>query len=215
MTRITNLGRKRTHVEATFNYNESDSDDPHVGSSLGTVAEVSTVVVTNVEGAETAEDGGTGEQPPKKKRKRGPRKKAGTKTTTSTAEEGEGKEGTDKKADRVSNKKSKKSTAKSRTLQGSSPLEISACTGFTQTPSRTQRGFGKTTSQTNSRAERQRHLFCLPREGPCCTGLSQNRRRIHQTTRKPKRFQRDRGGGDLLSLRFTETPTLSLPGENL
>ena len=117
MTRVTNFGRKRTHVEATFNYNE----DPDVDLSLEGSADIA---VTNAEKVETAEEGcGASGQPPKKKRKRGPRKKAGAKATTSTVEGGKNGEGTEKKSNETSNKMGRKSKMKSRTLQGVPPLQ--------------------------------------------------------------------------------------------
>ena len=132
MTRITNFGRKRTHVEATFNYLEADLDSG-AGPSVGDAADQS-IVVANIKGVETAGDErGADEQPPKKKRKRGPRKKAGVKAANGTSGEDEGggkgdaseeEAGTNSKE--TSEKKGKRSKAKSRTLQGSSTL--STCT---------------------------------------------------------------------------------------
>ena len=130
MTRITNFGRKRTHVEATFDYNEADLKDPNAESSLGGSVDESPVAITNAEGIETTEDGhGADGQPPKRKRKRGPRKKAGTKVTTGTADGGEGGEkgegdgeGVGKKSNETSKQKGKRGKGKSRTLQGLPPL---------------------------------------------------------------------------------------------
>ena len=127
MTRITNFGRKRTHVEATFDYNEAglEDSDPESKSPGGSAGE-STAVVANAEGVETTEDSrGVDGQPPKKKRKRGPRKKAGTKVTTGTADGGEGevdREVAGKKSNETSKQKGKKSKGKLSTLQGSPPL---------------------------------------------------------------------------------------------
>jgi len=121
MTRITNLGRKRTHVEATFNYHEAD-----LGSDAGLVEDAvdESVAVADIKGVETAEDGcGADGQPPKKKRKRGPRKKAGVKAANGTCGEGEGEEGVaneegvGKDSKKSSEKKGKGGKAKSRTLQ--------------------------------------------------------------------------------------------------
>ena len=127
MTRITNFGRKRTHVEATFNYNEADLEDSDAELSLGGAADESTAVVINAEGTETKEDGcDPSGQPPKKKRKRGPRKKAGTKLMTGTANGSEGGEvdgeGVERKSNEASKQKGKKSKAKPNTLKGSPPL---------------------------------------------------------------------------------------------
>jgi len=49
MTRITNLGRKRTHVEATFNYHEAD-----LGSDAGLVEDAvdESVAVADIKGVE-------------------------------------------------------------------------------------------------------------------------------------------------------------------
>lgn len=131
MTRITNLGRKRTHVEATFNYHEADLD-PDAGPLVGDAADQS-VAGANVKGVETAEDDrGADGQPPKKKRKRGPRKKAGVKAANGTCGEGEGGEKGDadekeagKNSKKSSEKNSKRGKAKSRTLQGSSTISTS------------------------------------------------------------------------------------------
>ena len=130
MTRITNFGRKRTHVEATFSHNETDLEGPDAESQQGEAADKSTVAVTNIEGVDTTEDGrDSNGQPPKKKRKRGPRKKAGAKVTTGIidgGESGEGGavdgEGGEKKSNGTPSKKGKKGKVKSRNLQGSSPL---------------------------------------------------------------------------------------------
>ena len=132
MTRITNLGRKRTHVEATFNYHEADLDSD-AGPLAGDAADES-VAVANIKGVETAEDDrGADGQPPKKKRKRGPRKKAGVKAANGTCGEGRGgekgdanEEGAGKNSKKSSEKKGKKGKDKSRTLQGSSTF--STCT---------------------------------------------------------------------------------------
>jgi len=129
MTRITNFGRKRSHVEATFNYNEAELEDPDEGPSLGSPAGESTAAATNIEGVETTEDGrGANGQPPKKKRKRGPRKKAGTKVAIGTTDGGEGGEegevngdGVEKKSNSAPKQKGKKSEGKFKALQGSSP----------------------------------------------------------------------------------------------
>ena len=137
MTRITNFGRKRTHVEATFNYNEADSEDSDAGCSLEDTAGQSAVAAVHVEGVEPTEvpeDGrGVDGQPPKKKRKRGPRKKAGAKTAT-TAEGGEGGEevavdgaegeASGDKSKRTPGKKAQKSKSKLRSLQGSSSSHL-------------------------------------------------------------------------------------------
>ena len=72
MTRITNFGRKRTHVEAISDCNKAYLEDFDAESLLEDSA---TAAVTNAEGTETAEDGrGVNEQPPKEKRKRGTEK---------------------------------------------------------------------------------------------------------------------------------------------
>jgi hypothetical protein len=137
MTRITNFGRKRTHVEATFNYNEAGSEDSDADRSQGGAAGEPTVVAVDVEGAEPTEVPedcrGVDGQPPKKKRKRGPRKKAGAKTAT-TAEGGDGGEevvvdGAEGKAPEdkfkhAPGKKAQKSKSKLRSLQGSSPSHL-------------------------------------------------------------------------------------------
>lgn len=217
MTRITNFGRKRSHVEATFSYNEAGLEDPDEGGPAGESA------VTNTEGIEATEDGrGANEQPPKKKRKRGPRKKAGTKVAIGTADGGEGGEegevdgdGVEKRSNEAPKQKGNKNKGKSRALQGSPPSTTPAYPEFTLTPSRAQRSFGKTASQASSRTERQHYLFRLSREGSRRTGLPKNRRWIHQTTRKPKRLQCGHSRRDLLSLRFAKTPTLGLPREGL
>ena len=168
MTRITNFARKRTHVEATFNYNEADLEDSDAESIMGGAADESATAVANTEIVEIAEDGrGADGQPPKKKRKRGPRKKAGTKVTTGTTDGGEGGEkGEGEESNDTSKKKGKKNKTKLRTIQGSPPLAASAHSKFTQSSSRAQRSFRKTTAQANSRAERRHHLFRLSREGP-------------------------------------------------
>lgn len=63
MTRVTNLGRKRSFVEASFNYNEDQlPDEPTPQPALEP-------------GTPTGEE----EKPPKKKRKRGKRPKSGDK----------------------------------------------------------------------------------------------------------------------------------------
>jgi len=129
MTRITSFGRKRSHVEATFNYNEAGLEDPDEESSLGGPAGESTAAVTSAEGIETTEDGrGANGQPPKKKRKRGPRKKAGTKVAIGTADGGEGGEegevdgdGVGKKSDETPKQKGQRAKGKLRALQGSPP----------------------------------------------------------------------------------------------
>ena len=138
MTRITNFGRKRTHVEATFNYNEAGSEDSDTDRSRGGAAGEPTEVVTvDAEGAEPTEvpEGGRGVdgQPPKKKRKRGPRKKAGAKTATA-AKGGDGGEevvvdgaegeASGDKSKRIPGKKAQKSKSKLRSLQGSSPSHL-------------------------------------------------------------------------------------------
>ena len=212
MTRITNFGRKRTHVEATFSYNEGDLEDPDVEPSLEVSDDKPVTAVTNSEGVETTEDGrGVDGQPPKKKRKRGPRKKAGAKVTTEATDGGERGEKEALEGEGAErNSKGKRGKAKSRSLQGPSPLTTSACFKFTRAPSRTQRNFRKTAPQASSRAKCQHHLFRLSREGPRRTGVSQNCRWIHQAARQPKWFQRDRSCRDLLPLWLTETPTLSL-----
>jgi len=223
MTRVTNFGRKRTHVEATFDYNKADLEDSDAESLPEGSAGQSTAAATNAEGVETTEDNrGVNGQPPKKKRKRGPRKKAGTKVTTGTADGGEGGEkgeidgeGMEKKSNESSKQKGKKSKGKPRTLQGSPPLLTPTYSKFTQAPSRAQRSFGKTTPQTSSRTARQHYLLCLSRERSRRTGLPQNRRWIYQTTGKPKWLRCGWGRGDLLSLWFTKASTLVLPREGL
>lgn len=129
MTRITNVGRKRSYVEATFNYNEAGLEVPDEEPLLGGSAGESTAAVTNTEGIETTEDGrGVNGQPPKKKRKRGPRKKAGTKVAIGIADGGEGGEegevdgdGVEKKSNETLKQKGNKNKGKSRALQGSPP----------------------------------------------------------------------------------------------
>ncbi|KAF9793407.1 hypothetical protein BJ322DRAFT_1134429 [Thelephora terrestris] len=124
MTRITSLGRKRTHVEATFNYHEADPDHD-AGPSLEDAGDCS-VAVTNAKAVEVAEDGrGADGQPPKKKRKRGPRKKAGVKVANGTCGEGEeggekgdiNHEGAGKNTKEPSQKNGGKNKGKSRALQ--------------------------------------------------------------------------------------------------
>jgi hypothetical protein len=161
MTRITNFGRKRTHIEATFNYNKAGLEDSDAESAPRGSAGEFTAAATNAEGVENTEDSrDLNGQPPKKKRKRGPRKKAGTKVTTGTADGGEsgergevGGEGTGNKSNETSRQKAKKGKGKLGTLQGSPPLATPAHSKFTRTPSRTQRSFRKTAPQANSRAE--------------------------------------------------------------
>jgi hypothetical protein len=137
MTRITNFGRKRTHVEATFNYNEAGSEDSDTDRSQGGAVGEPTVVAVDAEGAEPTEvpedSRGADGQPPKKKRKRGPRKKAGAKTATA-AEGGDGGEevGVDgpegeasgDKSKRTPGKKVQKNKSKLRSLQGSSSSHL-------------------------------------------------------------------------------------------
>ena len=120
MTRVTNLGRKRTHVEATFNYNEADLGDSDVVSSVVRDIGESSTAPANTEGTEAAEDGhGADGQPPKKKRKRGPRKNAATKAAARIADGDEGGgEGAERKLKETPNKSGKKGKGKSRTLQG-------------------------------------------------------------------------------------------------
>ena len=142
MTRITNLGRKRTHVEATFNYNEADLEDSDAELSPEAAADESTIAVTNAESIETTEDRyGTDGQPPKKKRRRGPRRKAGAKATAGTADGGDGGEkggvdgeGAERESNETSKQKGKKTKAKQSTLKGSSPLVTSTGSNFTQSP---------------------------------------------------------------------------------
>jgi len=127
MTRVTNVGRKRTHVEATFDYNDVDLEDPDADTLAGGVADESTAAIAN---DETNEDRSADGPPPKKKRKRGPRKKAGAKATTGGADGGEERgevdgEGVERKSSEVSDKKGKKRNAKIRTVRGSSPVGIS------------------------------------------------------------------------------------------
>ena len=128
MTRITDFGRKRTHVEATFNYNEADPEDCDVrSSSVGVADDESATVVTGAEGVEITGDGPDADgRPPKKKRKRGPRKKARAKVEAGTDENGEGGEKGEGEVKGLSGgldqKGSKKRKAKSRTIQGSSSL---------------------------------------------------------------------------------------------
>jgi zinc finger CCHC domain-containing protein 9 len=134
MTRITNFGRKRTHVEATFNYNEADLEDSDADSSLENAAGESTAVTPNAEGVEPTEtpedDRGVDDQPPKKKRKRGPRRKAGAKTAaTAEGDEGgkkvevDGAEGevSGNKSKSASGKKAKHNKSRLSNLQGSPP----------------------------------------------------------------------------------------------
>ena len=180
MTRITNLGRKRTHVEATFDYNEIDLEDPDAGPPAGGATDEPTADVANAEGGETINEGRSIDgPPPKKKRKRGPRKKAGVKVITGSADGGEDKgevdgEGAEKKSSETPNKKGKGGKAKMRTIRGPPPIAVSRCFNFIQTPYRAQRSLGKTPSQANSRAECQHYLLRLPRGGPRRTGLPQN-----------------------------------------
>ena len=132
MTRVTNFCRKRTHVEATFNYNEADLEDSDAESSPGGEADQPSAVVTDSKGAETTGDGpGDDGQPPKKKRKRGPRKKAGTKVAAGVNENGEGGEkeevdgeGEGKKSNGSSEKRGKKGKGKLKSRQGSSPCNL-------------------------------------------------------------------------------------------
>ena len=141
MTRITNVGRKRTHVEATFNYSKGASEDPDTEPTLGETAGEPATVVANTEGMETTKDSrGADGQPPKKKRKRGPRKKAGAKVAAGSADGGEGEEKgevdgeeTGKKPHEASKKKGGKNKGKFRTLQGSVPLATPTCSKFTRT----------------------------------------------------------------------------------
>jgi len=141
MTRITNLGRKRTHVEATFSYNEVDLGNSDPDSSVGGVAYESTAAIANAEGGETTiEDRGADGPPPKKRRKRGPRKKAGAKATTGSGDGGEERgevdeEGAERKSSEASDKKGKKRKGKIRTVRGPFLTAISPCSNFTQTPS--------------------------------------------------------------------------------
>ena len=127
MTRITNFGRKRTHVEATFNYNEADSDDSNAESPPGGAVDESAASAVNFEGVYIAQDDRSSNgQPPKKKRKRGPRKKAGVKAETGTANDGEEEKeetvsgGGEKDSNTTSRGKSKKSASKVKARQGSS-----------------------------------------------------------------------------------------------
>ena len=130
MTRITNVGRKRTHVEATFNYNEVDLEDPDADPSAGGVADGSTAAIPNFEDETTNEGRGADGPPLKKKRKRGPRKKAGAKATTGSADGGEERgevdgEGAERKSTEASDKKGKKRKARTLTVRGSSLIPIS------------------------------------------------------------------------------------------
>lgn len=129
MTRVTSLGRKRKHVEANFNYQETELEDTDAGPLLeGEIDEPT--AVTDVKGANFEEDGrSTDGQPAKKKRKRGPRKKAGGKMTTGTVDEGgdgdvngEGMENDSKGA---SERRGKKRNPKSKTLRGRHPFATS------------------------------------------------------------------------------------------
>ena len=123
MTRTTNFGRKRKYVEATFNYNEADSDDSNAESPPGGVVDESVASAVNFEGVD---DRGSSGQPLKKKRKRGPRKKAGVKAETGTADDGEEEKeemaggGGEKDSNTTSRGKSKKTTSKFKARQGSS-----------------------------------------------------------------------------------------------
>lgn len=139
MTRITNFGRKRTHVEATFNYNEAEPGDSDAVLPLGEATGGSVAVVKDTE-AEAIGDGHSADgQPPKKKRKRGPRRKAGAKVTTPTADgndggekgevDGEGAGAMSKKAPKPKGKKSKGGF---KTLKGSPPLAVPTHSRFTQ-----------------------------------------------------------------------------------
>jgi hypothetical protein len=128
MTRITNFGRKRTHVEATFNYSKADLEDSDAELLLGQAADESTTNVTDTKGAEITGDGhGADGQPPKKKRKRGPRKKARAKEVAGTGDNGEGGEkgeGDGKDSNGSSEQRVKKKKSKLRTLQGSFSLYV-------------------------------------------------------------------------------------------
>lgn len=130
MTRITDLGRKRTHVEATFNYNEPDPEDSDAELSLGGAADGSTTVVMDTQVGTTGDGSGADGQPPKKKRKRGPRRKAGAKVTTATADGDEGREkgevdgeGAGTESKKAPKPKGKNSKGKFKTLKGSPPLQ--------------------------------------------------------------------------------------------
>ena len=132
MTRITNFGRKRTHVKATFNYNEPDLEGCDAGLSLGVAADGCATAVMDTEVGTTGEDRGADGQPPKKKRKRGPRKKAGAKVTVATGDGDEGGEkgevdgeGARTESKKAPKPKGKKSKGKFKTLKGSSPLRPS------------------------------------------------------------------------------------------
>lgn len=219
MTRVTNFGRKRTHVEATFNYNdpglqESDAEPP----ALEGAADEPSATVTTTADTRTA-DG----QPVKKKRKRGPRKKAATEAAAGARDGGGGKDQEGEDVERegknsIGNpgRKGKNKRAKSRTIQGSCPLTThSTSQKFISTPSRTQRSLRNATSEEKSRSKRQHHMFRLSREGACRPGLPQDCRRIHQTAGKAERFRRDRSRGDLLSLWFAEAPTVGLSREGV
>lgn len=132
MTRVTDFGRKRAHVEATFNYNEADLD-----------------VVTSTQGVEIAGDvPGADGQPPKKKRKRGPRKKAGTDVAAGAGDDGESGEKGEVEGEgegkNVNGGGGKKRKAKSRTLQGSFLLIISLRSQkFIPTPPQNAKKFRK------------------------------------------------------------------------
>lgn len=166
MTRVTNLGRKRTHVEATFNYNEADLVDADAESSRVGATDQSAAVVTDTEGVEIIGDGsGADGQPPKKKRKRGPRKKAGAKVAAGAGHdggggggggsgggekgEGEGKNSSDSLVQRGKKKKAKPRTPLGSPLLATSPHSPE----FIPAPFRTQRSFGRATSKANSRAK--------------------------------------------------------------
>ena len=88
VTRVTNLGRKQKHVEATFNYHEIGLEDSDAESLLESAIDGSTAV-TNSKGANFEEDGLDTDGQPPKKRRRGTRKKADGKATTGTVDEGE------------------------------------------------------------------------------------------------------------------------------
>ena len=142
MTRITNFGRKRTHVEATFNYNEDKPEDSDAALPLGETAVGSVAAVMDTEVETTGDGHGADGQPPKKKRKRGPRRKAGAKVTTTTADGNDGGErgevdgegaGTDSK--KAPKPKGKKSKGGFKTLKGSPPLTAPAYSKLTQFPS--------------------------------------------------------------------------------
>ena len=137
MTRITNFGRKRTHVEASFNYNQAelgdtDAESPQCGAGDKPDA------ITNEEDAGTAREGcGVDGEPPKKRRKRGPRKKVDAKAVTVTADK-DGDEVDEEGAGRHSNeavgREKKKEEPRTRSSKGPSPQPSHACHSSSEFP---------------------------------------------------------------------------------